>query len=204
MLYDIQSCGAAKQHGVVLFLALIALVSMTLAGIALMRSVDTTTLIAGNLAFKQGATASADSGIEAGRTWLIANAGTATLSNDSAANGYYATDQVSLDLFGNVDWDGTNSGAASKAVILPDSALPSALKNKGYIVSYIIHRLCQNSGALSGGSCGTFQESSSSGGTQGGGGIKALSGVLQGNYRITARVRGPKNAISFVQAVVRI
>jgi Tfp pilus assembly protein PilX len=40
------------QQGVVLLMALIMLVALTLAGIALVRSVDTTNLIAGNLAFK--------------------------------------------------------------------------------------------------------------------------------------------------------
>lgn len=48
------------QQGVVLFVALIILVAMTLAGIALMRSVDTNVLIAGNLAFRQGATMAGD------------------------------------------------------------------------------------------------------------------------------------------------
>jgi Tfp pilus assembly protein PilX len=54
------------QQGVVLFIALIVLVAMSLAGIALMRSVDTNVLIAGNLAFRQGATMAGDWGI--GRT----------------------------------------------------------------------------------------------------------------------------------------
>ena len=44
------------QSGVVLFIALIVLVAMSLAGVALVRSVDTNLLIAGNLAFKQGDT----------------------------------------------------------------------------------------------------------------------------------------------------
>jgi Tfp pilus assembly protein PilX len=48
----------------VLFIALIVLVAMTLAGIAIMRSVDTATLIAGNLAFKQGTVQSSDNGVE--------------------------------------------------------------------------------------------------------------------------------------------
>lgn len=54
-----------KQRGVVLFFALIALVAMSLAAVALIRSVDTSTLIAGNLAFKQATKNSAEAGIEA-------------------------------------------------------------------------------------------------------------------------------------------
>ena len=52
------------QRGVILFIALIVLVAMSLAGIALMRSVDTNVMIAGNLAFRQGATLAADRAFE--------------------------------------------------------------------------------------------------------------------------------------------
>ena len=50
-----QTCAAAmhRQHGVVLFVALIAMVVMSLAGVALIRSVDTTGSVAGNLAFRE-------------------------------------------------------------------------------------------------------------------------------------------------------
>ena len=41
-----------RQHGLVLFFALIAMVVMSLAAVALIRAVDTSTLIAGNLACK--------------------------------------------------------------------------------------------------------------------------------------------------------
>ena len=44
-----------RQRGVVLFIALIVMVAMSLAAIALFRSVDTANLVAGNQAFKQGA-----------------------------------------------------------------------------------------------------------------------------------------------------
>lgn len=55
---------AMKQRGMVLFFALIALVVMSLAAVALIRSVDTSTIIAGNLAFRQAATSSGDAGLE--------------------------------------------------------------------------------------------------------------------------------------------
>ena len=54
----------ARQRGISLMMSMIVLVALTLAGIALMRSVDTTTIIAGNLAFQQAATNSGDTGIE--------------------------------------------------------------------------------------------------------------------------------------------
>jgi Tfp pilus assembly protein PilX len=42
---------ASSQRGVVLLVALIILVALTLAGVALIRSVDTANIIAGNLSF---------------------------------------------------------------------------------------------------------------------------------------------------------
>ena len=60
-----------KQRGVVLFLTLVALLAMSLAAVALIRSVDTSTLIAGNLAFKQSAMSSANGAVELPITgWL--------------------------------------------------------------------------------------------------------------------------------------
>ena len=53
---------ASRQGGVVLMIALIILVALTLGGIALVRSVDTTNLISGNLAFQQAATRAGEAG----------------------------------------------------------------------------------------------------------------------------------------------
>ncbi len=66
-----------KQHGVVLLLTLIILVAMMMAGIGMMRSVDTGNVIAGNLAFKQATTHAADGGTSRGFTALmdVANSG---------------------------------------------------------------------------------------------------------------------------------
>src|SRR5665647_88236 len=104
---------SVKQHGVVLFIALIALVVLSLAAVALIRSVDTNTLIAGNLAFKQSATISADSGLETAITWL-GNQASATLEADSAAAGYYATSTA--DAKARVDVD-ANTTVATGSVI---------------------------------------------------------------------------------------
>ena len=67
-----------QQRGMVLLIALIVLVAMTLAAIGMMRSVDTTTVIAGNVAFKQTTLQSADQGISTAYSALlsIANVGT--------------------------------------------------------------------------------------------------------------------------------
>lgn len=200
--------GYSRQGGMALFIALIALVTMTLSAIALMRSVDTTNLVAGNLAFKQGATMAGDAGIEAGRTLLVGWYGTTTLDTNNTAEGYYATDQANLDITGrktptnaadDVDWDGTNSSASVKAKTLPEDPA-------GNRVSYVVHRLCSQALTVNdpNNSCLTEQQSTSSGSTKGGAGYgqKPLSGKLQVYYRVTSRIAGPRNSTSYVQAII--
>ncbi len=67
-----------RQRGVVLLIALIVLVAMTLAGIGMMRSVDTGIVITGNMAFKQSTIHAGDVGIDAAYAALtnIANSTT--------------------------------------------------------------------------------------------------------------------------------
>lgn len=79
-----------SQRGVVLLIALIMLVAMTLAGIGMMRSVDTGSVIAGNLAFKQATLNASDAGTSAGFNALVA-----------VANSNNVLDKVILDFDGN-------------------------------------------------------------------------------------------------------
>src|SRR5262249_54968139 len=64
-------CGCAArrasrraQSGVVLFITLVIMVALSLAGVALIRSTDTGTAVTGNLAFKQASIAAIDRGVE--------------------------------------------------------------------------------------------------------------------------------------------
>lgn len=199
----------SRKKGQTLFIALIALVVMTLAAIALVRSVDTGIQIAGNLAFKQSATAAADAGVEAARTWLLANSGGAVLNADSPTNGYYATSQDALDVMGNktpgnpgddVDWSGQNTaGYADNAVVL-------GAQVAGNTIAYVINRLCASAGGVSSASCVSYEQNTSSGSTMGGGGYgsKPLAGSSQVYYKVTVRVQGPRNTVSYVEAVILI
>src|SRR5205085_9046646 len=96
----------ARQSGVVLLIALIVLVAMTLAGIGMLRSIDTGTLVAGNIGFRQATVATGDSGIELARTWLLNNIN--SLNADQPSAGYYSTRQDSLDMTGNKTEGGTD------------------------------------------------------------------------------------------------
>lgn len=198
----------ARQEGLALLVAMIMLIAMSLAGIAMVRSVDTSFLIAGNLAFRQGATTSGDAGIEAARTWLLATNGTA-LADDQSSQGYYATSQDALDLTGNVTkgnvdddvaWEG--AGASLPKCLATDAA--------GNTVCYIIHRLCNASGSLDAATCSTQQT------TKGGSSIGAIRPMstyqerswsdvsTMAYYRVTVRIAGPRENISYVQAFLLI
>lgn len=202
-----------RQNGVVLLIALIVLVAMTLAGIALVRSVDTGNMIAGNLAFKQGTTLAADAGTNAAITYLTPLNGTATPYTDQVSSGYYATSQDTLDRTGSsndpnrarVDWDNNNcNGVVAPACIKPYAAVTDAAT--GNSVNYIIHRLCQSTGDSNAATntCVTYRATGTtspnrSGLVYGGGRIEPLPTVY---YRITSRAKGPRNTISFIETMI--
>lgn len=185
-----------RQQGVVLLIALIMLVAMTLGGIALIRSVYTTSLIAGNMAFQQSATQSADAGIEAAVSWLEKNTGGTTLNQDNAANGY---SPIRQDPVNTQSWESfwTSLQSAGKVVTL---APEDAAGNK---VSYTIQRLCNKSVAPSDGAdCALAPENVKVSGNGKGGGEVKINYNSEVYYRITVRVTGPRSTVSYVQAVV--
>ncbi len=181
---------ARRQRGVVLFIALIVLVAMTLAGLAMFRSVSTGVVIAGNLTFKQAATNAADRGVEAGRAWLTAQL-PANLQN-TALPGFYS------------DWGATFDPTTFDWVT--NGILVTSDDGGGNEVRYVIHRLCstanQSVNAPSQ-QCVTLN-SSGAGGSKGGGayGQLPLSNTIQAYFRITARTVGPKNTVSYVQTII--
>ena len=182
-----------RQRGVVLFVALIVLIIMTLAGLALLRQMGVGTSIAGNVAFKENATSVADRGTEAARAWLIANS--AITANDSVANGYlssWGTGDVDPTAF---DWD------TSSRTLVDDVA------QTGNTTRIIIHRLCQqpNMSALDPAQrCSDFPIVN--GGESHGGG--SYPSVLPGTspspfFRVTTRVDGPRNTVSYTQVLMQ-
>lgn len=187
-----------KQQGVVLFIALVALVVMSLAAVALIRSVDTSTVIAGNLASKQSASASADSGLETALAWMAA-AAPATLNADNAAQGYYATQATDPT---TLTWDAADSRPADDVSGNIDA---NGTDLSGNTVRYIVQRMCRVAGVPSEGNClyGAPAVLESSQGVKdapsAGANISAEKSPL---YRVTARVVGAKNTISFIQAFV--
>lgn len=206
---------AVKQRGVVLFFALIALVVMSLAAVALIRSVDTSTLIAGNLAFKQAATTSSDRGVESAIATLAATetamkaAGknvfmdaTNTFNVTAAANGYYSNADPALNLTDPATW-------------VNASSFPVPDDGSGYSVRYIIQRMCRDPDqVVSKTNCLFSAPAVDNNGQQ----VQLPSEVCtpppppatngcpvagqSPQYRITSRTAGPANTVSYIQTFV--
>ncbi len=191
----------------VIFIALIVLVAMTLAGLATLRSSGSAVLTAGNLAFRQGATVSGDLGTESGLAWLITQ-GPVTLETRNPVRGYYATwNDLEPPLaagatFTPTTWGDANWRDATKAVQV-NNGTPDAAGNR---VSYVIHRMCAIAGPMTGTGapanqeCVTLTDPGKGGPKEAG--EKAHTGTSQVYYRITARIEGPKNTVSYVQTMV--
>lgn len=200
--------GQRRQQGVVMMVSLVVLVVMTLAGIALMRSMDTTNLIAGNMAFKQAATNAADSGIETAIAWLEANNAGAFLDSNQATVGYTASSPNNAALpLGEAFWA---SLSASGVCNLPMpggvcTAAPGTPDASGNLVSFMIQRLCASAGNRNGAGCSIVTGTVVASGNNEGAGEEALTGTSNSvYYRVTVRVVGPRNTISYVQAIVAL
>lgn len=204
----------SPQRGVVLILALIVLVALTLAAVALTRSVGTSNTIAGNLAFQQAATHTADRGVEEAVKWLEDNVNEATgcssgsaVACDQVAQGYLAS---RVDPTSGQSWaDFWKATLATKAKALAKD------ETTGNTVSYVIQRMCETTGEANTSSnvCATAPRAvagSCPGGTSctGGGGRGGTGSNVdspkQTYYRITVIVDGPRNTQSMVQAMVAI
>ncbi|SCX71233.1 hypothetical protein [Variovorax sp. EL159] len=206
--------GRRSQRGVVLILALIVLVALTLAAVALTRSVGTSNTIAGNLAFQQAATHSADVGVETAVKWLEDNVnGTGSCSSgstvtcDQTAQGYIS---FRVDPTANQSWAAfwKDKLAANAKALAQDATT-------GNTVSYIIHRMCATTGEANTSSnvCATSPRATAGscpGGTSctGGGGRGGTGSNVdapkQTYYRITVMVDGPRSTQSMVQVMVAI
>lgn len=203
------------QRGVVLFFALIALLAMSLAAVALIRSVDTSTMIAGNLAFKQSATSGGDNGVEQAISMMANINGFGNvlqdinhpLNNTDLANypGFHSS-STGLDLFASTTWDDTGN-----------NVLVGTNTDTGNTVRYVIQRMCRTANALPANvennvkvppetAClfltaeETLDEEN----------IKKYQDICPNcetrgqvpAYRITAKVDGPRGTVSYVQTFV--
>ncbi|MDM0044637.1 hypothetical protein QTH91_09110 [Variovorax dokdonensis] len=203
------------QRGFVVYVALIALLVLSLAALALLRTSDTAGVIAGNLAFRQAATGAADTGAERAFSELPALAS----ANVDVPNKYFRFMQ-NVDAWGvpsSIDWSNVpcwSPSAQEGTVSCTDSAL--------YRVQYVIDRLCIDEPLpadtvtilaakcvggkpfSTAGSAGNDRSSHAQTTHVFGGIMMAPPTRPTIHYRVTVRVQGPRNTSSLVQTVVEV
>jgi type IV pilus assembly protein PilX len=190
-----------SERGVVLLVALIILVALTLAGVALIRSVDTANIIAGNLSFRESAV---HAGERSTQTAIINflqpnnTTGNITLHSNNAANGYSAV-RVDRDVENDEAWE----TFWTRVTTAPGASADGGLDDAGNTVRYVIHRLCETTGAPHIANCAKSPASANTGGSFGAGGLAQIASN-QVYYRITTRIAGPRNTVAYLQTVVAL
>jgi Tfp pilus assembly protein PilX len=194
---------ARRQQGVMLFIALIVLVALTMAGISMMRSVDTATIVAGNIGFRQSAVNAADQGIRDAHGWMTANMTTGALTNDDFASGYMSNVAAGE----RPDWYTDPANWVNAKAI--NGGAPDA---SGNVVSFVIHRLCPVANCAANAACGGVTNvcgQTLSGAAVSGEGVDQsapnfFTSPPSTHYRVTVRSVGPRNSVAYVQTLMRV
>ena len=201
----VREIGPRRQVGVVVFVALLVMVALALAGIALVRSTDTTTTVSGNLVLKQAATSAVDRGIEQTIYTLWEAAPTLDRNQHSTGKNYYACVR------------GTAGGCLAAGTAIPK--IPDLLKSSsgcagaglttalvandaaGNKSCFVIERMCLATGPAVGSNCNL--STASFGADPGTIHYTGLVRPGDAYYRVTVRVEGPRNAVTYAQAMLR-
>jgi type IV pilus assembly protein PilX len=198
-----QKSNASKQRGIILPITLISLMILLIASVALIRSTDTSLLVAGHISFKRDILNQAERAIPKIKNQFVATTGDLYESGKREGNltnsNYYASIQASNDsgipnvLLNTTTFDGQ---FASNNIV--DSTA-------GITIRYLIDRMCIKAGIVSVANCSTVSSTTDVGGDAMhiGNGGKA-SGVDVPIYRISIRVSGPRNTEAFIQSTFSI
>jgi type IV pilus assembly protein PilX len=187
---DSSRSGRRRQRGVSLVIALIALIALAFAGLALIRTADTSNVIAGNLSFREATVQATDVGVETAFAALTNIVGTAPDANAPAgcavgACNYYPTMQTPVN-------------AAGVPSVIDWTAVPSTTVAGSYAVQYVIDRLCAGPTPVTDVAANCMNLAGTSVGSHKAGAVSFTS-ASQVYYRVVVRVIGPRNAISIVQ-----
>lgn len=196
------SLGAAShQKGMIATLiAVVVLVATLIAAMALMRSVDTANSIAGSMTFRQGAMQEAERAYQDIRVKLDSTFTPPTSDSDNAGAGYYASLQSHTSVARPDIPDVLLNLTSGKIVPMADDPVT---KNHVY---YIVERLCPAPGAASTTTCivpGTAILGGTSSNATTDPGIPFNTSGSAAAFRLTVRVDGPRNAVAYVQTILR-
>lgn len=200
-----------KQRGVVLIIALIALLAISLAGVALMRTVDTSNVVSGNIAFDEAAMQLADVGAEQAYQLIMGNLSSnpngcqlilANCPTNSAGNSYFYPNVAAIDAStklptptGGLNWSDPQS------VAMPGETTANA----SYSVRYIVERMCGAAiTGVSGDDTASFLIPATFSKCRATPIYDATTGAPVGGtgkifYRVTVQVSGPRNTRGLAQ-----
>ena len=198
----------AHQRGIVVFVALIAVVLLSLAAVGLMRSVHTNTLVVGNIAFRQAAQQMAAAAVERAVFEMFPpTAVIADLKAHDPARNYYASIQPNQDamgvpfaLQGGTALGTTPPNYPAGAQVIRDNTNP-AVAMTAY---YVIERLCDDDALgkdATPNDCEMIPPKQSTGKE-----TNLKKGIALPKipyYRLTVRVDGPGRSVAYSQAMLR-
>lgn len=189
-MIDLATRCRRRQNGITLFMAMIGLIAMALAGVALIRAVETSNLIAGNFAFRSAAKHASDVGVEAAYTALtsLTSGSLETTDPSGCTTGciYYPTQQTvnAAGIPSNVVW----------------ALVPGITVNNDYTVRYVIDRLCTGTVPITNLLQQCYAGASKGEGSKDGD-ADVFTAANELYFRATVRVEGPRNTVSYVQTV---
>ena len=210
------------QSGLVLFFALLALAVMSLAAVALIRSVDTNALLSGNLVFRQSAGMTSNVAMEGVTENIARKIALADSLTHHPQQGYYANcsrfdttpsaQQCDGSQLTHVSWDDSNSALVPSQTDGNDE-IRDGMDRQGNQIRYIVERMCNYSEAEVGAgsaksdvtrcmmaSAPSNGETCSHNQTN----LELFKRCIASNdsplYRVTLRIAGPKNTLTFMQA----
>ena len=201
----VQRCRAAQaQRGVTLLFGLIALAVMMIGAAAMVRSMNTSMVMSGNLGFKRDLTNQAERATDAVMTLMNTGALNTEASRQSAA---IARNYSASILPTNAQ--GVPNALVDDATFTAVGAAANdiAVTNQGVVLRYLVDRLCVNTGVADGSHCTMSDPGTPMGGNasdllkaddssaQGGGGVLPRQTV----YRLSIRVSGPRNTQAYFQ-----
>lgn len=182
-----------RQRGVSLLFAMITVVALSLAAVAMIRSVDTGTTILGNLSFKQDTLLATDEATRQAIRWL-------EKQRSTDPNGLHVS-QIDQGYWAHLV---PNLGPTT----MPATARTLTLANQ-ITARYLIMRLCSEDGSASNSTnqcprpLGASSQTTSERGE-----INSQNAVRIGTtsvaeyYRIVVRAQGPRNTVSTTETLV--
>jgi type IV pilus assembly protein PilX len=209
----------SAQRGMSLIFSLITLVALSLAAVALIRSVDTGSTILGNLSFKQDTLLAADDASRQAVQWLADNSGSLALQGDIATQGYSASLITQLDPTGSrptdttrvvIDWDWNDCASytsSSYARCFKPRSIELDLSH-GVKARWVILRVCNTAGdpTLAAVACAKPVTASSGGSTERGDirydDPRLQQAVLAQYFRVIVRAQGGRKTTSTTETLV--